>query len=396
MKILAIETSADETGVAIIDASHSTTKFHFDVLGSAVQSQIDMHREYGGIFPTVAKREHARNLVPLLTKALEDAQMYNQVATSLSPETRESVAAIFERNEELGQNFISFIESIDVGAISVDAIAITHGPGLPPALWIGVMFANALSRVLDVPLIPVNHMEGHIYIGLASPSDDKTFEIDRNVFPLLSLLISGGHTELVLSREPLQYEKLGQTLDDAVGEAFDKTARMLGLPYPGGPEISKLAEEVRNGTIIAEPVALPRPMMHDNTCNFSFSGIKTAVMYALKKIPEITDDTRRAFAYEFETAVAEVLYKKTAKALEESNPRAFVIGGGVAANTHIRRVFAEDLQSEFPDVALYLPEKALTGDNALMIAFAAYARTVHSPNPYSTSVTANGNLSIAS
>src|SRR3989338_2212983 len=221
MKILAIETSCDETAVSILDAHGDFQGAQFLILGNALLSQIDTHKEYGGVFPMLAKREHSRNLIPLLEHALREAGMLRErEAEALPPD--------------------------------IDAIAVTHGPGLEPALWVGINFAKALSLVWNKPIIPVNHMEGHILAGLLSvsvptSSDEKNYSqilknlrIENVALPVLTLLISGGHTDLVLMKELFHYEYLGRTRDDAVGEAFDKVARLLSLPYPGGPEIERL------------------------------------------------------------------------------------------------------------------------------------------------------------
>jgi len=203
-----------------------------------------------------------------------------------------------------------------------------------------------------------------------------------------------------LMQEWLQYKLIGQTRDDAVGEAFDKVARMLGLPYPGGPEISRLAELIRDESRGASSsdedaprVVLPRPMLHDASCDFSFSGLKTAVLTLMKKNPEASEETKQLIAYEFENAVTEVLLKKTARALEETGARTLVLGGGVSANTHIRRSFTEKIVGEYPNVALRIPPAAMTGDNAIMIALAGFYRALR--KEFVTDITANGNLPLA-
>ncbi|MBI2025421.1 tRNA (adenosine(37)-N6)-threonylcarbamoyltransferase complex transferase subunit TsaD, partial [Candidatus Kaiserbacteria bacterium] len=287
----------------------------------------------------------------------------------------------------------------------IDAIAVTAGPGLEPALWVGINFAKALTLLWDKPLVAVNHMEGHILAALAD-SRGEQFTISNLQFPILALLISGGHTELVVMREWLAYELIGQTRDDAVGEAFDKVARMLGLPYPGGPEISRLSESVREefrdvvrttsdvGRTTSNTWAqLPRPMIDSGTCDFSFAGLKTAVLYLLKKIPDISEKEKQHIAHEFENAVADVLWKKTAQTLRETGAKTLVIGGGVSANTHIRRTFSEKISAEFPTVNFQLPTASLTTDNAVMIAIAGYYRALR--KEFVSDIHANGNLSLA-
>ncbi|MDP2651977.1 MAG: hypothetical protein Q8O94_02485, partial [bacterium] len=236
----------------------------------------------------------------------------------------------------------------------------------------------------------------------------EILEIRDVQFPILALLISGGHTELVVMKKWLEYELVGETRDDAVGEAFDKVARMLALPYPGGPEISRLAEEVRQefldvvrptsdvGRTTSHTFRLPRPMIDSMTCDFSFAGLKTAVLYLLRRVPDINESEKKHIAHEFENAVSEVLWKKTSQALAETGAKTLVIGGGVSANTHIRRVFTENISREHPEVALRIPTAALTTDNAIMIALAGYYRALR--NEYVQPLAklgANGNAKLA-
>ena len=222
--------------------------------------------------------------------------------------------------------------------------------------------------------------------------------------PVLALLISGGHTELVLMENWLEYKLVGRTLDDAVGEAFDKVARMLGLPYPGGPEVSRLAEQLRESESVKSDFkmhsrsltsgfALPRPMINDATCNFSFSGLKTAVLTLLKKNPEMSNQEKQHIAHEFENAVTEVLWKKTERALEDSGAQTLVIGGGVSANTHIRRTFQHSVDTKCPQVSLRIPSAALSTDNAIMIALAGFYRARR--EEFSADLIANGNRSLS-
>ena len=257
MKILAIETSCDETAIAIIEGTGDEKSTEFKVLGNALLSQVDIHKEYGGVFPALAKREHAKNLVPILESALEEAQMLREDLQVIPDEARSNLSKILEREPGLEEQFFNFILECEPPAI--DAIAVTSGPGLEPALWVGINFARALSVVWHKPIVSVNHMEGHILSALSSYQGEALI-IKGVAMPVLGLLISGGHTELVLMKEWLTYELLGQTRDDAVGEAFDKVARMLKLPYPGGPQISKLAEEARMGN---EENPYSAPPSHD-------------------------------------------------------------------------------------------------------------------------------------
>ncbi len=375
MKVLAIETSCDETGIALMEGRLVGDTMEFVTIKAELLSQAKLHAEYGGVFPTLAKREHIKNL-PVLFAPFKDEEF--------------------------------------------DAVVVTAGPGLEPALWTGIEFAKQVALERGVPCIPANHMEGHIISSLAQRENNKS-QISNIQFPVLALLISGGHTEFVLMKDWFEYEMLGRTLDDAVGEAFDKVARMLSLSYPGGPEISKLAQAHRAGEKqdseglrsatgarterfsskkIEYPEnagfspALPRPMLHTNSCDMSFSGLKTSVLYALKdKI--LTDDERAAFAAEFEDAVAEVLCAKTRRALNESGAKTFVIGGGVAANRYIREELQKMILDEFSDVEFKLPHLSITGDNAIMIGEAALARILRdqAPEPQSD-IKASGNLSL--
>ncbi|MDB5195058.1 MAG: hypothetical protein JWO84_242 [Parcubacteria group bacterium] len=391
MKLLAIETSCDETAVAILEGMGDETSARFRIRGNALLSQIEIHREFGGVFPAVAKREHAKNLVPLLEAALAEAELLKEDTQSFSDEVRNQVSALLEREPELDEAFFASLREMEKP--DIDCICVTAGPGLAPALWVGVNFAKALSLVWDVPIVAVNHMEGHILSALAQ-SDAEELRIEGLQLPILALLISGGHTELVLMKEWLSYELIGQTKDDAVGEAFDKVARMMGLPYPGGPEISKLAEQDRED-FSTMPFSLPRPMMNDATCDFSFSGLKTAVLYLIKEHGELSEIEKDQLSREFEDAVTDVLWAKTSKALEETGASTLVLGGGVSANTHIRRVFMEKVAQQHPQVALRIPANELTTDNAVMIGLAGYFHALKKEFADPARFEANGNLSLA-
>lgn len=384
MKILAIETSCDETAVAVIEAVGDDSSATFTVRGNALLSQIEIHREYGGVFPTLAKREHAKNLVPVTRAALTEASMVVSNRVELSEDVREKIEELLHREPEMTDAFLEFVQEMEVP--DIDAIAVTHGPGLAPALWVGVNFAKAVALAWEKPLVPVNHMEGHIVSSLL-----KENIIENVPLPLLALLISGGHTELVLMREWLSYELIGQTRDDAVGEAFDKVARMMDLPYPGGPEISKLAERARKEGL-AEVFTLPRPMLDSKDCDFSFAGLKTSVLYTLKDIENITEEDKKNIAHAFENAAADVLIAKTLKAIEEHGVYSLVLGGGVSANHHIRRVFEETISTKHPEISLFLPEAKLTTDNAIMIGIAGFYRALR--KEFSSEISAHSNLSV--
>lgn len=364
MRILAIETSCDETAIAIIEAEGVAPDVKFSVHADEVLSQIDIHKEYGGVFPMLAKREHARALVPLLQKTLKAADMYKKTSRHVieSP-LRDEFQQMLEREPELFSAFIDEIPHIDPP--NIDAIAVTQGPGLEPALWVGINFARALSFVWKVPVIAVNHMEGHLLAALVQKDGEQTI-LAPVAFPLLGLLVSGGHTELVLMKNWLDYSIIGETKDDAVGEAFDKVARILGLPYPGGPEISRLGAKGH-----PKVYPLPRPMLHSEDYNFSFSGLKTAVLYLVKKLGRLSDEQRNDIAREFEDACVEVLITKTLRAAEEYDVRTIVLGGGVSANTRLRATLKEKCEEQ-GGITLYTPARSLSTDNALMIAITAF------------------------
>ena len=309
---------------------------------------------------------------------------------------------------------MEYIPSIEIP--NIDAIAVTQGPGLEPALWVGINFAKALSLVWNKPLIPVNHMKGHLLSAFISRKKKfstrlptgrfsirqlanqfsnnfqcSNFQINEIKFPAIGLLISGGHTELVLMNPPAggwnSYEKIGQTRDDAVGEAFDKVARMMGLPYPGGPEISKLAQLQRNKIsrnstsrdvkVESLQIKLPRPMLNTDDFDFSFSGLKTSVLYLIKKLKKdnnwgkLPQEIKQQIALEFEEAVTEILLKKTEKAIEKYQVKTLILGGGVVANNYIRESF-QSLGNRITKLEVLMPDKEFSTDNAVMIGIAGY------------------------
>lgn len=369
MIILAIETSCDETAVSVVRAKGSFPNATYEVLGNALRSQAEAHRAYGGVFPSLAKRDHAGALTPLIRRALEDAGMLEKRDTAAFCERRDAIASLLAREEGLADALLSFGASYHTPPI--DLLAVTTGPGLEPALWVGVNGAKAAALLWDTPVVATNHMEGHI---LASLFDGT--HLAPVSFPAVALLISGGHTELILMPRWGEYEKIGQTRDDAAGEAFDKVARMLGLPYPGGPHISAYAKEAREKGLHAEAVrgvTLPRPMLVSGNLDFSFSGIKTAVRYALEgaKRSEAGD---RALAREFEEAVTEVLVAKSMQAVSVYGAQSLLVGGGVSANTYIRTTLADAYHNTYPAQPLFFPTPSLSTDNAVMIALAGHAR----------------------
>jgi len=374
MIILSIETSCDETAISIISAKGGVKKPAFKVLSDMTISQINVHQKYGGVFPNLAKREHQKNLVPILEKVLKESNNLKPKKNNVPDDLIKKLEITLEREPELLRQFIDFVPNIKKPKI--DAIAVTQGPGLEPALWVGINFAKALSLLWDMPIIPVNHMEGHIVsplISLDTPDIRKSEENKRvNIkFPALALLISGGHTELVEIKKWGEYKIIGKTRDDAVGECFDKVARMLGLPYPGGPQISALARLARTqkNKVDGEPVKFPRPMLNSPDLDFSFSGLKTSVLYFLQKQKDVNEHLKQNISQEFEEAVTEVLVTKTKKAIQDFGGKSLIIGGGVSANKYLREIFEREFGQK---IDVYFPSHYLSTDNALMIAVAGY------------------------
>ncbi len=348
MITLGIETSCDETALCLLETKEST----YRVLANIVHSQIDLHREFGGVFPMLAKREHIKNLPIIYEKLIKDS---------------------------------------GISETMIERIAVTQGPGLEPALWTGILFAQELQKRLGIKAIPINHMEGHIVACLISDISKEFKALKTIDFPALAILISGGHTEIIHIEDFGRYKILGSTVDDAIGEAFDKVARMMNLTYPGGPEISKLAEQARKENLKKE-ITLPRPMIHSKNLNFSFSGLKTSVLYTLQKIGIPSNEQKKDIAREFEDAVTEVLISKTKKALDDHEAKVLIIGGGVIANKHIREAF--ERFSEERSIPLYLPLSALSGDNALMIALAGAKKPSNDFEGSVAAFKAEGNLSL--
>ncbi|HEY4509103.1 MAG TPA: tRNA (adenosine(37)-N6)-threonylcarbamoyltransferase complex transferase subunit TsaD [Candidatus Paceibacterota bacterium] len=407
MKILSIETSCDETAVSIVEAEGGTESPVFKILGNSLFSQVNTHREYGGVYPMLAKREHGKNLPPLLMNVLKQAEMYaeNPTSPSYGEEKWQEIKYIVSREDGLFEGLISALKNIEKPKI--DVIGVTSGPGLAPALWVGISCAEALGKLWDIPVVPINHMEGHIASVLICKTEEFSifnFQFSKKTntirFPALALLISGGHTELVSMKGWGEYEVMGQTLDDAVGEAFDKVARMMGLPYPGGPEISRLAEFARENNL-PNIARLPRPMIHSGDSNFSFSGLKTAVLYYIrdkfsKDHSKMTIDEKADLAREFEDAVVDVLLKKTNEALERTGAKTLIVAGGVIANKKIRQAFTK-LADKFSDLILKIPTNSLATDNSLMIAAATYLNVILNPKilDKQTKIIASGNLKLA-
>jgi len=403
MIILGIETSCDETALALIETKGDGGSFECCVIESLIHSQAELHSAYGGVYPSLAKREHGKNLVPLLHELLSKTGFANgpQSTTSApagaasrsrplrppkgssgsfpNPALEQLLVEIAPQNPELFESF-SHADFLKEPAPAIDRIAVTEGPGLEPALWVGINFARMLGALWQIPIVPVNHMEGHV-IGSLLPSDAPNGawqKLHEAPMPAVALLISGGHTQLVKVSGLGHYEIIGETKDDAVGEAFDKTARLLGLPYPGGPHLAELAHKAWEEKVPA-PVKLPRPMLNSKDLDFSFSGLKTAVLYAVRdaaKGPDgsLPDAFKKGLALEFETAVADVLDSKLRAAIGKTGAKSVIIGGGVSANHVLRKRF-ETTATEY-GIPIFMPSRHISGDNALMIALAGAVNPV--------------------
>ena len=388
MLILSIETSCDETAVSIIEVNGVFPNAKYEILGNALFSQIETHKEYGGVFPALAKREHIATILPMLEKALTEAKLPACFTPNLENRDIIHVHELLNREDGLADQLINFHNTH--GRQNIDLIAVTTGPGLEPALWVGINFAKALAYLWNTKIVSVDHMEGHI---LASIFNEH--QLANLSFPSLALLVSGGHTELVLMQNWGEYQKIGQTRDDAVGEAFDKVARLLGLDYPGGPEISRLADIARKNHL--NPFTeLPKPMLHSGDFDFSFSGLKTAVLYAVKD-KNLNDEDKQALARDFEDVVVEVLIKKLSKAIKEFSVNSVILGGGVSANKRLREAFSSlSAPHLFPHLQTYLPDTSLSTDNSIMIALAGHARIIESQTPedFAKNIKADGNRSL--
>jgi N6-L-threonylcarbamoyladenine synthase len=315
MLILGIESSCDETGIALYSTDAGGA-----LLAHALHSQVAMHQDYGGVVPELASRDHIRRVVPLLRQVLLDSG-----------------------------------RSLD----EVDAIAYTQGPGLAGALLVGAAFAEALAVSLGVPTVPVHHLEGHLLSPLLSSNPPS--------FPFVALLVSGGHTQLMRVTGVSEYVLLGETLDDAAGEAFDKTAKLLGLGYPGGPALAELAELGSTGR-----VKFPRPMLNSGDLDFSFSGLKTAVLTKVRELGALDEAQRADIARGFQDAIVEVLVKKSLRAVRDSGLEQLVVAGGVGANRELRRQLDE--QSARQRFRVFYPELEFCTDNGAMIALAGALR----------------------
>jgi len=333
LRILGIESSCDESAIALLDISPSTSlragKGKVKIEKNIIFSQINIYQKYGGIVPEVAARHHAENFFPILKQA-------------------------------------------QINFKKVDKIAVTYGPGLITSLMIGVELAKTLSFIYKKPLIPVNHIEAHIYSNwlsypeLFSSADGVPLCGDKKTFPALAVVISGGHTQIFLMKDYGKYKLIGQTVDDAVGEAYDKVARILNLGYPGGPIISQRAKKYRG----QDNLKFPRPMMNTKDFQMSFSGLKTAVLYKARDEKKWTKQKINKYCFGFQEAVIDVLTHKIIKAAEKYEVKNILLGGGVSANTELRTALKN--KANKLGIKTYFPELKHTGDNAAMIAITGY------------------------
>lgn len=320
MKILGIESSCDETAASVIKGEKNKVA----VLSNVVSSQINIHKKYGGVIPELAAREHVLEILPVIDAALLGAKI----------------------------NKKDFAKKID-------AIAVSSGPGLISSLLVGIETAKSLSYVYDVPLVAVNHIEGHVYANFIDSNNIQ--------FPALVLTVSGGHTMLILMEDFIKFKTLGETRDDAAGEAFDKAAQLMGIGYPGGPVISNLAEQAQKNKIIN----LPRPMINSKNFDFSFSGLKTALLYELQKDKNFKEYLPE-YCFEFQQAIIDVLISKTIKAAKKFEVKSILLAGGVSANKKLRLQLEENINKKLSEVFFFKPKISYTTDNAAMIAAAGY------------------------
>jgi len=329
MKILGIETSCDETAAAVAEFKNNK----ITILSNIVSSQIEIHKKYGGVVPEVAAREHVLNILPVVHEALKKS-------------------------------------GIEKTKNRPDAIAVTIGPGLITSLQTGAETAKVLSYVWGIPLLKINHIEGHISANFISDSSIADLQ-----FPAIILTVSGGHTMLVLMENFGKFKTIGETLDDAAGEAFDKAAKLMGIGYPGGPAVSAEAKKFTTLSSSAayqeklKPIKFPRPLLNSSDLNFSFSGLKTAIRYALEKDPDWKNKIPE-YCHAFQQAVMDVLIKKTIRAATKFEAKTIMLAGGVAANQELREQFKKQVKKELPKALFTIPDLKYTTDNAAMIAAA--------------------------
>jgi len=393
MKILSIETSCDETAAAVVEST--SDKSFVKLLSQSLATSLSQHAQTGGIIPEMAAREQIKCIIPVIYEALEKANLLPKEVEGPADAQRNAVkrasagGAAFAKQVSLGRNDRQDPEKIFTP--NIDAIAVTYGPGLIGSLLVGVETAKTLSYVWNKPLIPVNHLFGHIYANWIdlSLSEENQQAFQPPSFPAIALVVSGGHTDLVLMKSHTNITWLGGTRDDAAGECFDKCARLLGYQYPGGPKISQLAEKGN-----AKNFLLPRPMIGSHDSNFSFSGLKTAFLNATRQnfpilrttsekigwqqiaFEETLDEQKKQILYDLcaslQEAIVAVLVKKTIQAAEKFHVKSILLSGGVAANQKLVDTFKQKIANQ--NFKLFVPSKNLCTDNAAMIGAAAFFR----------------------
>ena len=342
-------------------------------MSNIVSSQVKIHRKYGGVWPFLAKREHQRNLPVVLNKALQKAGFANSKFQ-------------IPNSKQIQNSKLQILKSIP----KIDLIAVTIGPGLEPCLWVGVNFAKDLAKREKIPIFPINHIEAHIYANWLDSSEIKI------EFPAICLVVSGGHTQLILMKNHGQYKILGETRDDAAGECFDKVARILGLGYPGGPAIAALAAKFKVQSSKFK-IKLPRPMLNQKNYDFSFSGLKTAVLYDFKsRSPKIRKSKIyiQEIAKEVQQAIIDVLIQKTLKAAKDYKVKSIILGGGVTANEELRKQFKEKIKREIPNSKFYIPDSKFCTDNAAMVALTTYYHWLKRKKPNLKKIEADANQRI--
>jgi len=415
-KILAIETSCDETAAAVIKVEGTTRDLKVNILSNIVSSQIDIHKKFGGVFPEYASRAHTERILPVVESAILQAE---EMSSSEMPVSRTKSETRLDRAAESERISRGFLKNVDL-------VAVTVGPGLIGSLLVGVNFAKTYAFAHNLPIIEVNHLAGHLYSNWA----EKPFP----QFPAIVLIVSGGHTGLYLMKSHTDIETLGETLDDAAGEAFDKVAKLLQLGYPGGPAISAEAEkfkidnsqfikkvegiypnevavdrEKRGNRLDRVPesegisqglqIKFPRSMLDRKDYNFSFSGLKTAVLYKVQELSKTyhlkPETYTAAIAYEFQQAVIDILIGKTLQAASEFKPKSICLCGGVSANKELRDQMAQAVNRLPYHPSFHIPSFSLTTDNAAMIGITAAYQIVHrQPTTDYRQINANANFKL--
>lgn len=370
MKIIGIDTSCDETSIAVLEEKRGKIK----ILSNVVSSQIRIHQKYGGVYPTLAKREHQKNLVFVLKKALQKANLLKkkEERKPLFKKEIEKLEKIFLKEFFLFKNTKKFLEIFQ--RPKVDYLAVTIGPGLEPCLWASVNFARSLAFFWKKKIIPVNHLEAHIFSPFLSR--EITISQIKKIFPAIALIVSGGHTQLVFIKSIGKYKVIGETRDDAAGECFDKVAKVLGLRYPGGPEIEKEAKKLKRKKF---NISLPRPLFFSQDYDFSFSGLKTAVIYKIKKDKKyfLREKSlyQKEMSDEVQKAIVDVLLRKTMRAAKEYKVKSIILGGGVVANDYLKKRFKKAVEGEKEyNFSLFYPLKRFCTDNGAMVAFVGILR----------------------